>query len=111
MIRIIIFSLFALTRHTTYIDTINAYEFSPSGRMEAAEWMPRDGYLAANQLLDRGAYFTELVISNDYLALGAILTLIERGLHNPEDISIVGFGDAPAHRKAKYVVIDSILVR
>jgi len=44
--------------------------------MEAAEWMPRDGYLAANQLLDRGAYFTELVISNDYLALGAILTLI-----------------------------------
>jgi DNA-binding LacI/PurR family transcriptional regulator len=85
----------ALSRHTAFIDTLNTYGLSPSDSVSAAEWMPRDGYLAANQLLDRGAYFSGLVISNDYLALGAILALNERGFRIPEDISIVGFDDAP----------------
>ncbi len=85
----------ALSRHTAFIDTLNTYGLSPSDRVEAAEWMPHDGYLAANQLLDRHTYFSGLIISNDYLALGAILALNEHGLRIPEDVSIVGFDDAP----------------
>ncbi|OGO60279.1 MAG: hypothetical protein A2029_08455 [Chloroflexi bacterium RBG_19FT_COMBO_47_9] len=85
----------ALSRHTAFVDTLNACGLSPSDSIEAAEWMPSDGYLATNQLLDRGVNFTGLVISNDYLALGAILAFNERGFHIPEDISIVGFDDAP----------------
>ncbi len=85
----------ALSRHNAFIDTLNLYGLSPSASVEAAEWMPSDGYLAANQLLDRGLDFTGLIVSNDYLALGAILALNERGLRIPEDISIVGFDDAP----------------
>ena len=57
--------------------------------------MPQDGYHATHQLLDRNAGFTGLVVSNDYLALGAILALNECGLRIPEDISIVGFDDTP----------------
>jgi len=85
----------ALSRHTAFLDTLNTWGISPAYIVEAAEWMPHDGYQAANQLLDRNTNFTGLIISNDYLALGAILALNERGLHIPEDISIVGFDDAP----------------
>jgi len=85
----------ALSRHTAFLDALSAREISPVASIEAAEWMPQDGYLAARQLLDGGLYFSGLVTSNDYLALGAILALNERGLHIPEDISIIGFDDAP----------------
>jgi len=85
----------ALSRHTAFVDTLNACGISPAMSVGAAEWMPRDGYMAANQLLDRNANFSGLIISNDYLALGAILALNERDLHIPDDISIVGFDDAP----------------
>ena len=85
----------AFTRHTAFLDTLNACGLSPMDRVEATEWMPSDGYLAANKLLDHGAHFSALVTSNDYLALGAILALNERGLHIPEDVSIVGFDDTP----------------
>jgi DNA-binding LacI/PurR family transcriptional regulator len=85
----------ALSRHTAFMDALTACGLSPADSCEAAEWMPRDGYQAANQLLNHGTRFSGLIISNDYLALGAMLALNERGLHIPEDISIVGFDDAP----------------
>jgi len=85
----------AFTRHTAFLDTLGSCGFLPVDSVEANEWMPCDGYLAANQLLDRGANFSGLIISNDYLALGTILALNERGLRIPDDISIVGFDDAP----------------
>ncbi len=85
----------ALSRHTAFEDTLNISGLSPADKVEANEWMPHDGYLAANQLIERGVNFTGLIVSNDYLALGAILALNEHGLHIPEDISIVGFDDAP----------------
>jgi len=85
----------ALSRHTAFIDTLKTGGLSPADSVEAAEWMPQDGYQAANQLLDHGRHFSGLIISNDYLALGAMLALNERGLRVPEDVSIVGFDDAP----------------
>jgi LacI family transcriptional regulator len=85
----------ALSRHTAFKDTLHACGLSPTDIVEAAEWMPCDGYQAANQLLDHGSHFSGLIAANDYLALGAILALNERGLRIPEDISIVGFDDTP----------------
>jgi LacI family transcriptional regulator len=85
----------ALSRHTAFIDILKTGGLSPADSVEAAEWMPQDGYQAANQLLDHGRHFSGLIISNDYLALGAMLALNERGLRVPEDVSIVGFDDAP----------------
>jgi DNA-binding LacI/PurR family transcriptional regulator len=85
----------AHTRHTAFLDTLQACGLAPADSIEATEWMPQDGYLAANRLLDRGARFSGLIISNDYLALGTMLALSERGLRVPDDISIVGFDDTP----------------
>lgn len=51
--------------------------------------MAGDGYNAADALIDQGASFSALVVSNDYLALK------EHGLRVLEDISIVGIDDAP----------------
>ncbi len=85
----------AHTRHTAFLNTLQACGLAPVDSVEATEWMPQDGYLAAKHLLDRGTRFSGLIISNDYLALGAMLALSERGLRVPDDISIVGFDDTP----------------
>jgi DNA-binding LacI/PurR family transcriptional regulator len=42
-----------------------------------------------------GVGITGLEVANDYLALGAILALNQQGRRIPEDVSIVGFDDAP----------------
>jgi len=34
--------------------------------------------------------------SNDYMAMGAVRVLRERGLHVPDDMAIVGFDDVPS---------------
>ena len=85
----------ALTRHEGFMDTLKARALQPVASVEAAEWMPHDGYQAAEALLARGVSFTGLVVSNDYLALGAILAFSEHGLCVPADISVVGFDDIP----------------
>jgi LacI family transcriptional regulator len=85
----------AFSRHTAFMDTLATRGLSPSDIVQAKEWMPQDGYLAAKQLLDHGTTFTGLVVANDYLALGTILAMNERGMRIPQDVSIVGFDDAP----------------
>ena len=54
---------------------------------------PEMGFGPANELLDRGADFTALVCYNDMSAIGAIRALMNRGLHVPDDVSVVGFDD------------------
>jgi len=85
----------ALTRHEGFLHALSSHGLTPSESVEAAEWMPDDGYQATLKLLQHGTRFTGLVVANDYLSLGAILALSEHGLKVPEDISVVGFDDAP----------------
>ena len=85
----------AHTRHTAFLDALQACDLAPVDSIEATEWMPQEGYLAAQTLLDHGTQFSGLIVSNDYLALGAMRAIYERGLRIPEDISIVGFDDTP----------------
>lgn len=85
----------ALTRHSAFLETLAARGLAPAAMVEAREWMPEDGYLAARQLLAQGAPFSGLIVSNDYLALGALRALHERGWRVPEEVSIVGFDDTP----------------
>jgi LacI family transcriptional regulator len=85
----------AFMRHDSFLATMNANDISPAAVVEAASWMPPSGYEAAQQLLNQGEPFSALVVGNDYLALGALLALGERGLRVPDDISIVGFDDTP----------------
>lgn len=85
----------ALIRHETFLATLAAHALTPAVMVEASAWMPQAGYEAALRLLEQNAPFSALVAGNDYLALGAILALTERGIRVPEDVSIVGFDDTP----------------
>ncbi|WP_428851238.1 LacI family DNA-binding transcriptional regulator [Imbroritus primus] len=59
-----------------------------------ADYAFSEGYRAALQLLESGQRFTALVCGNDYLALGAMAGLRERGLRIPHDMSVIGFNDS-----------------
>lgn len=48
------------------------------------------GVAAVDFLLDTGKEFTALWAQNDYMAIGAMNRLAERGLQVPEDVSVVG---------------------
>lgn len=50
----------------------------------------RNGYAAANRLLDRRPDVTALVASSDEMAMGAMQALRERGLVVGRDVSVVG---------------------
>lgn len=52
-----------------------------------------DGYQAALRLLDRPPRPTALLVINDWLAIGALRAVNERGLRVPQDISIASFDD------------------
>jgi DNA-binding LacI/PurR family transcriptional regulator len=47
----------------------------------------------AREMLGAGNPPTAVVVANDMMALGLMKEFHERGLHVPEDISIVGFDD------------------
>jgi len=53
----------------------------------------REGYIAAQQLLESGVPFTALMAFNDLTAIGAINAFRDAGKRIPEDISVVGFDD------------------
>ncbi len=51
------------------------------------------GYELCRCLIDAGKGFDALVASNDYLALGGLKALQDRGVRVPEDVAVVGFDD------------------
>src|SRR5690606_29577696 len=53
----------------------------------------KEGYLAAQQLLDLPSPPDAIFVSNDIGAIGAMKAIKERGLKIPEDIAVVGFSD------------------
>lgn len=53
------------------------------------------GYMGAKELLASGKPFTAIYAANDYMAAGALSALKEVGLSVPNDISLVGYDDAP----------------
>lgn len=54
-----------------------------------------DGYAGASALLDLSQPPTAIFASNDAMAMGVMDAVRSRGLHIPEDISILGFDDVP----------------
>jgi DNA-binding LacI/PurR family transcriptional regulator len=59
-----------------------------------AEWTPRSGYQAGRQLT-ADKQVTAILCGNDDLALGVLYALREAGRAVPDEVSVVGFDDAP----------------
>ena len=49
------------------------------------------GYQAMGQLLDKMPELTAVFVMSDVMALGAIRAVKDRGLHVPDDVSVIGF--------------------
>ncbi|WP_353808695.1 LacI family DNA-binding transcriptional regulator [Agromyces sp. SYSU T00194] len=60
----------------------------------AGEWLPDSGY-AAGVALAADPSATAVFVGNDQMALGLLHALRDAGRRVPEDVSVVGFDDAP----------------
>jgi LacI family transcriptional regulator len=54
------------------------------------------GRSAAQELLEAGRRFSALFCANDEMALGALSWFHEAGIRVPQDVSVIGYDDAPS---------------
>ena len=59
------------------------------------------GRQAMNEILGRTRDIDAVVAANDYMAIGAMDELGDRGIRVPEDVLVMGFDDAPVARFAR----------
>lgn len=69
-------------------------ELSPS-RVAEGDFSRDGGHEATYELLDTDPELTAIFALNDSMAIGALAALRARGVHVPEDVSVVGFDDIP----------------
>jgi DNA-binding LacI/PurR family transcriptional regulator len=63
---------------------------------------PEDiGYTATQTLLEHGNRPTAIFCSSDAMARAVIRAVQDRGLHEPDDVSVVGFDDNPIGRRTR----------
>jgi LacI family transcriptional regulator len=77
-------------------------------RVQEGDWTIGGGYTATLRLLERLPDVTALFVHNDYMAIGAVRALHERGRRVPGDVAVVGCDDAPP---ARYTVPSLTTVR
>ena len=80
----------ARDRHEGWLMTLSDNRIEPGLSMESG-FTVEGGYQAMSRLLDEGAVFTAVFVGNDSMALGALTAPRQRGLHVPDDVSVVGF--------------------
>lgn len=64
-------------------------------RCEVGDFTAEGGAAATKRLIDASSPPTAIVYANDLMALAGISVLTDAGFRVPEDVSIVGFDDAP----------------
>jgi DNA-binding LacI/PurR family transcriptional regulator len=83
----------AQARFDGYVQEMVSHELVPLVRVEG-DWTADFGYRAGIELLARRD-FTAVFCGNDQMALGFIHACVDRGARVPDDVSVVGFDDAP----------------
>lgn len=64
---------------------------APATHLAEGNWAPESGQHAMAELLAHAPELDAVFVSNDRMALGALLTIHRRGLRVPNDIAIIGF--------------------
>ncbi len=63
--------------------------------LEEGDFSLESGRKAVHSLMQRGELPSALIVVNDLMAIGVILSLQEAGYHVPQDVAVVGFDDIP----------------
>ena len=87
---------FSHAGNSRYIGCLQAFEahgipFDKSRQYEAANFSIPAGYTAMERLLDKMPEVTAVFAVSDVMAIGAIRSIMDRGMRVPEDISVIGF--------------------
>lgn len=80
-------------RYTIWKETLQQHGLE-SGPAREAKYTFRSGYEAMVHLLETRLPFTSVLVGSDTMALGAMRALHERGLHIPQDVSVLSFDNA-----------------
>ncbi|MFI6325543.1 LacI family DNA-binding transcriptional regulator [Nonomuraea sp. NPDC050556] len=72
---------------------LTAQGLTPHAVAHVRDFHRSDGAAAMAQLLDSGTPPDAVFCFNDTLALGALRTLLSRGIRVPEDVALIGFDD------------------
>jgi LacI family transcriptional regulator len=84
----------AMERRAGYLDALAEAEVAPPPTRHGA--YSRDfGLEAMRAILDSGQVPTAVFAGSDFIAIGVMQAIRERGFRVPEDISLVGFDDMP----------------
>jgi DNA-binding LacI/PurR family transcriptional regulator len=78
-------------REKAFRKTVDQYAPEVSWRSAVSIDGLEGGRMAARELLDSGFDPTAIVCVNDFMALGALREVRERGLRVPQDVSVTGF--------------------
>ncbi len=75
---------------------LNDCGLAPDPRfMKMGDFTLESGRRAAHEFIAEGELPTALIVVNDLMAIGLILSLQEAGYNVPDDLSVVGFDDIP----------------
>ena len=86
----------AVCRERGYIEALKTYDIPPAPDLVAYGGFNADiAKKAIHKLLKKGIRFDAVFSSDDDSASGVLLALREANLRVPEDVSVVGFDDAP----------------
>jgi DNA-binding LacI/PurR family transcriptional regulator len=83
----------ARNRELSYERALHAHALTSLGT-SYGDWSAGSGYECARRI-PRELGVTAVVVSNDQMALGALLALERLGIRVPQDMSVTGFDDTP----------------
>jgi len=84
----------ACTRRTAFLKCLGQYGLLPhKDLIQIGNHKADGGEVAMERLLQLSERPTAVLTSNDLTAIGALRAIHRRGLHVPDDISVVGFDD------------------
>ena len=84
-------------RRAGWLSELAAHHRTVNPEFRADDWTAESGYRAGLEIADDPS-ITAVLVANDSMALGVIKALFERGVHVPDDVSVVGFDDMSESR-------------